>query len=83
MNVRYDIRCEGCGKFCKPVDRGTYYGSYADFEPLDPSYFCKDCVDKKIEDPFSTKLGISCWWIRPNYIAVIKSILRHERKHSF
>lgn len=78
VDMKYDIVCEECGKFCRPSDKGTYYGSCNDLEPPDVSYFCKKCVDKKLKQPH--KIIIGCWWVKPNYVRVAKSIQRHEKK---
>lgn len=78
-NYKITIKCDDCGRFCKTVDSGIMYGSTSSLEPPDTSYFCQECVDKKVEDPYSVIVG--CWWIRPNYISVAKSIIRHYNKH--
>jgi len=69
MNTRWDIRCEICGKFCRPYDRGNYYGSVLDLEPPDVVYFCKPCVEKELRSP--EKIISGCWWIKPNYVEKI------------
>lgn len=76
--MKYDIKCCECGRFCQPFDEGTYYGGFFDLEPPDPCYFCKKCVDKYLQNPESV---ISrCWWLKPNYVRVAKSIQRHRNK---
>lgn len=70
-------RCSICGKFCIPYDSGVQYGSYYDLEPPEEEMFCKQCYDKKIAEP--KKVIIGCWWIKPNYVSIAKSILRHQR----
>lgn len=72
------MKCSECGKFCKSVDSGTYFGSVLDLEPPDPDYFCQECVNKKIEEPYS--VISQCWWIKPNYVYIAKSIIRHYKK---
>jgi len=72
-----NIQCEECGKFCIPYDSGTYYGSVTDIDPPDTSYFCKKCVDKKLKEP--NRIIINCWWLKPNFVSIAKSILRHKR----
>lgn len=74
---RWDVRCSECGRFCVPYDKGTYYGSCNDLEPPDPLFFCKKCVEKKLEEP--ERVISRCWWIKPNYVRVAKSIVRHRR----
>ena len=75
-----NIRCEECGRFCVPVDNGTYYGSVTDLEPPEPSFFCKKCVIKKLKEP--NKIIVNCWWLKPNFVSVSKSIARHNKKIS-
>lgn len=72
----YDIRCSECGRFCRPVDAGVPYGP-GKLEPPEEEFFCQDCFNKKIEHP--EKVIIGCWWIRPQYVKIAKSILRHRR----
>lgn len=74
------IQCEECGKFCQPYDHGTYYGSCTDIEPPEPSYFCKKCVKRKLEHPETIISG--CWWLKPDYVRIAKSILRHRRNYA-
>lgn len=74
--MKYNIQCEHCGQFCKPHDSGTYYGSCIDMEPPDESFFCKKCVDKELETP--ERVIVGCWWLKPNYVRIAKSILRHR-----
>ena len=80
MNMKYDIRCESCGKFCNPADKGTYYGGCMDLEPPDVSFFCKTCVGKKLKEP--ERIISGCWWLKPSYVSVAKSIIRHRNKIS-
>jgi hypothetical protein len=72
-----NIQCNNCGKFCRPVDSGVYYGGYLDIEPPDPLYFCKKCVKKELEHP--ERVIVKCWWIKPNYVSIVKSINRHKK----
>lgn len=72
-------RCEYCGRFVGyGADSGTYYGSYFDYEPPDPVYFCKKCVEERLQHPEDVITG--CWWLKPDYVRVAKAILRHRRK---
>lgn len=45
---RFTIICDTCGKFCRPYDSGTLFGtkSYEEPEPLDPFHTCKKCFKK-------------------------------------
>lgn len=72
INCKYDIRCEMCGKFCKPYDSGTYWGGTLDMEPPDPSYFCRKCVKKELKYP--EKVIIGCWWLKPKYVYKVIAI---------
>jgi hypothetical protein len=77
-NITTTIKCYECGRFCVPHDSGTFYGGCLDLEPPDPVYFCKNCVDKKIKNE-DNGMVMGCWWLKPNYISVVKSILRHRK----
>ena len=78
----YDLKCYHCGQFCIPVDYGIFYGSCCDFEPPDPVYFCKKCFEKQVvkakENP--DKVISRCWWVKPYYVIIAKSIRRHRAK---
>lgn len=78
------FNCSCCGQFCWPHDSGTYYGSYFDLEPPDPEIFCKRCARKLMQGAVDNpeKVIVGCWWIKPDYVRVAKSILRHQRKIS-
>lgn len=39
-------RCCICGKFCRPVDSSTPFGSYDNFEPPVEEFYCATCVKK-------------------------------------
>lgn len=39
------IKCDSCGKFCKPVEWQMVYSGYPP-EPDEEIYRCKRCVDK-------------------------------------
>jgi hypothetical protein len=71
-NTKYDIRCCYCGRFCKPYDTGTYYGSTLDMEPPDPEYFCKACVKRIMKHPENVIVG--CWWIKPRHVSKAESM---------
>ena len=74
----HHFRCCQCGKFCIPVDHGTYWGGSGALEPPDPIYFCSKCVAKELEHP--ERIIMWCWWRNPNHVLIAKSILRHRRK---
>lgn len=78
ITMYYQIKCEICGKFCKPYDKGVYYGGCLDLEPPDPVYFCNKCADSKAKDP--QKVIVNCWWIKPNFVRVAKCINRHRNR---
>lgn len=73
-----NTKCEECGRFCKPIDSGTYYGNATDLDPPDPSFFCKKCVDKRLKSPDTVIIG--CWWHKPNFVSIAKSIRRHKKQ---
>lgn len=77
-----NCKCESCGQFCIPYDRGRYYGSTLDLDEPEYVYYCYTCVDQIIEDCLYNRSNpiIQCWWIRPNYIAICKSINRKRRR---
>jgi hypothetical protein len=77
------IQCSECGQFCQPVDRGTFYGNCLDIDPPDEDFFCKKCYNQKVNKAKYSpeEIIINCWWIKPNYVAVTKSIIRHRKKH--
>jgi hypothetical protein len=80
MNDRYYVKCSYCGRFCEwDSDSGTYYGGTFDMEPLEPEHICKRCVAKELKTP--ERVIVGCWWIKPTFVRVAKSILRHRRKH--
>jgi hypothetical protein len=60
------FQCEECGKFCRPVDSGTYWGGTLDLDPPEPVYFCAKCVDRLLQTPET--IIIACWWVKPNYV---------------
>lgn len=70
MTEFFDNRCDYCGKFCKPADRGVYYGYSTDLDPPDETVFCQKCVDKQLKNPKNVITG--CWWIKPNFVTVIE-----------
>jgi hypothetical protein len=77
-------RCEVCGRFCRPVDSGNVYGTCRDFEPPDPSFFCQSCYDRELDTAkkHPEKVIVGCWWIKPSFVAVAKSVMRHRRKEA-
>lgn len=75
------IKCENCGKFCRPYDSGTYFGTANDLEPPDESFFCEKCIKEILKEP--EKVISGCWWLKPDYVSIAKSIIRHRRKHEF
>ena len=77
-----NCKCESCGQFCIPYDQGKYYGSTLDLDEPEYVYYCRICVDKIIQNYLDTDTFpiIKCWWIRPNYISICKSIRRHHEK---
>ena len=83
--MAYDLRCSECGRFCKPVDRGIYYGECTSTEPYDPELFCQSCYDKNMLEAKTTpeKVIIKCWWMKPDFISVAKSVLRHRKRLTF
>jgi hypothetical protein len=76
------IKCCECGKFCNPVDSGVMYGGAGALVPPDKDCFCNNCYQKKLEiaryNP--EQIIIGCWWVKPNYVKIAKSVLRHKRK---
>lgn len=78
----YPRKCCDCGKFCLPADSSTSFGSSLDLEPPEPEYYCKKCVKRYIDQYINCdEMPImGCYWHRPNFIAVCKSIRRHVNK---
>ena len=74
-------RCCECGRFVSFWDdQGVPYGGYNDYEPPPSQYFCKECARRcalRLADGGSVWEG---WWVKPAYISVAKSIIRHRRK---
>jgi len=77
------IRCYECGRFCIPADDGTFYGGPCDLEPPDTSFFCPVCAKRRMDVAMHKpeKVILGCWWIKPDYVAVAKAVLRHRRRH--
>jgi len=75
------MRCSECGQFCRPVDSGTFYGHCNDTDPPDPDFFCARCAKRNMDEAIKTPERIisRCWWIKPDYVLVAKSILRNRR----
>ncbi len=40
-------RCCVCGRFCRPVDSSTPFGSGGDIDPPDEEFYCAKCVEKE------------------------------------
>ncbi len=42
----YAVKCDTCGKFCRPVDDETPFGCAdpENPEPYDPYHYCKGCI---------------------------------------
>lgn len=78
---QFDIRCCECGRFCLPADSGVMYGGCTDMEPPEADYFCPRCAQQLLKKAQRTPESITagCWWHKPNYVSVAKSILRHRR----
>lgn len=76
MNTRGIIKCDECGRFCKPHDSGVLYGGPLDEEPSDTTFFCKKCVTKFYQHP--DKVISGCWWIRPNFVCRIEEKLKNK-----
>jgi len=77
-DTKYDIKCYYCGRFCKPHDTGTYYGSTLDMEPPDPLFFCKKCVDKELQHP--EKVIVGCWWIKPFFVYEAQKLIENKKQ---
>jgi hypothetical protein len=78
------LKCDVCGKFMDRIyDEGTYYGSPKDCEPPDPVCYCKYCakINMKVAMYKPELIVIGCWWRKPDYVLVAKSILRHRKKY--
>lgn len=75
------IRCS-CGRFCIPADRGTHYGAAPDLDEPEETFWCPRCASAELQYAITTpeKVIIACWWRKPYYVRVAKSILRHRRK---
>ena len=73
--------CSRCGRFCVPKDEGTYYGSCNDTEPNEPEFFCAHCAQAETAEAIAApdRVIINCWWMKPDFVRVAKSILRHRR----
>ena len=74
------LRCCECGQFI--ADTSAFYGASCDVEPPDEDYYCPRCAAKNM--PFARaypeRVVIGCFWVKPDYVSVAKSILRHQRK---
>jgi len=83
MRIATLPNCSECGRFCIPQDSGTMYGSYNDYEPPEDVLLCPRCADRKMAEAIRAPATIivGCWWRKPDYVSVAKSILRHRRKH--
>lgn len=80
------FHCCNCGRFLSyspPVDYGIYYGSYYHMEPPEPSEYCPKCANEMMQRAIKNPESVitDCWWIKPNYVSVAKSILRHRRRN--
>lgn len=77
----YTITCCCCGRFCRPVDTGNRYGTASDTEPPEEVFWCRKCAKKEMSPARIIFNGNSgCWWVKPNFVSVAKSILRNRRK---
>jgi hypothetical protein len=78
--------CCACGRFHNPhhldSDGGIHYGHSYDLQPPDPTQYCPKCAKEALEEAIQNpeSIAINCWWIKPNFVSVAKSILRHRRK---
>ena len=76
-------RCCVCGQFCRPVDVGAYY-NFDSFEEPEDQFFCLSCgkslLHKAVNNPENIIIG--CWWLKPNFVRVAKSVLRQRKKQA-
>jgi len=58
-HLKFDIRCEDCGKFVSTRDFITYipYGNAYDTEPPEERYLCRQCYEK------SPPRKDACWYL--------------------
>lgn len=59
----YRHRCYVCGRFCRwDADNSTPFGSYCDYEPPEPNYFCDACIEKE------KQYHIEAGWLPANWV---------------
>lgn len=79
---QYQPRCCDCGRWCRPADSGTYWGT--NYEPPDPVYWCRSCTEQRMHTAYADPAAIivGCWWIKPQYVKVAEARreLREKRE---
>jgi len=80
---RWQPHCCECGRFVSytAADCGTMYGNSTRLEPPAADFFCKSCAAENIAKAVARGSTIDCWWIKPAWVRIAKSILRHRHKH--
>jgi len=72
--------CHICGRFCQPADVGALF-NFSTLEEPEDLFFCPRCAGSKLSQAMQKpeSLVFGCWWHKPYYIRVAKSVLRHRK----